>query len=559
MPTDLSKLSDEQLQAIISQKQQATGTQGFQDKPPEGLMENLIEAGATGMQDLGNLAYSAVHPVETYQNIKENTVNEAGKATKAFKKGDYLDAIDTAGRAIPIAGPIAGDILDSFTSGHYGRAATGVGELLTPELGPRVLKGLKSGMEDARAAKVTPSGRMAGRIGGYGLGEMIHHPYLGAAVGGEIIPRIPDFISGFGRGAFNIGSDTAKLPVEAPLKSEAPVKEGPKLSLGELKSAVKNGAISMDEFAALTAKLGHSPENIDILSKTLQPQTVSPLKVEYESKVPSMASMSQAQLEKAVLSGNATLGDYSSYLDRKRVIPVDKDVLMKEMKKKLDEAESEEESELGLGTVNPPGGNHITYDQSQDINTSKNLPEGTKRTMPNGKVQILQRTPLDQIDPDFNESGGNKYDLAKVEEYEKKGSWIPPELKPGENGRFIAQEGHHRLAAAERLGDSAPLTWVPEESKVMTQRQVDRPIVEWQSKPTEHEIKQFQSTDREAKENRLAQHLVESKHNPAEVPTVSIPDPKYLKQLGKDAGLKYEPSLQTYTNALKKSKIIGLK
>lgn len=35
MPTDLSKLSDEQLQAIISQKQQATGTQGFQDKPPE--------------------------------------------------------------------------------------------------------------------------------------------------------------------------------------------------------------------------------------------------------------------------------------------------------------------------------------------------------------------------------------------------------------------------------------------------------------------------------------------------------------------------------------------
>lgn len=518
MPSDISQLSDAELDKLIQEKQKASGTQGFQDTAPQGVIENAIEAGATGMQDLGNVLYSAVHPRETTKGIMEASKKEASQVIPNIKKGQYLDALNHAGRAIPLAGQMAGSIEDDINSGHYGSAVARLFELGLPKeaeaLAP-VARGVSRGFEAANDAKISPSARIAGHVGGFGLGEMLGHPYLGAYAGGQVLPRIGPFI----KGALNIEERAPKALI-------GEVKPPPELSIGEMKSAVKSGAMSMDDFAARLGQKGYRPEDVKIQLETLQPKTVSKIEYPTQSKTSTLKSMSGNKMEQAVLNGAATIDDYRTFLTRNRIIPEDADALTDLLQKKLDAMKE------------------IDYESSQNPEISKNLQAGATRKMPNGKIQVLQKTPLGSIDPD----AGNQINPDKIAEYEKNGIQVHPELREGEeSGRFTVQEGHHRLAASERLGNNEPLTWVPQE---LSQRQINRPIVNYTSKLQEHEVEALQSTDRAAKENRLAQFLVSSKHDLDARPTADM-----LKSLGKDAGIN-EPSLRTYENAVTKARIL---
>jgi hypothetical protein len=69
---------------------------------------------------------------------------------------------------------------------------------------------------------------------------------------------------------------------------------------------------------------------------------------------------------------------------------------------------------------------------------------------------------------------------------------------------------------------------------------------------TEHEKSEAQSTSREAKETKLAQHLIDKGHNLNNIPRTS----DFLKAASNEAGLKWEASLRTLEGAIKKAKMM---
>lgn len=100
----------------------------------------------------------------------------------------------------------------------------------------------------------------------------------------------------------------------------------------------------------------------------------------------------------------------------------------------------------------------IPYDLTQNAEVAKGLPEGVQRAMPDGKTQTLRQVPIEQIEGD----PGNTIYPDRVEEYQKNGYAVQPELRANPEGGFIINEGHHRILADVKNGKDSVLAWTPD-------------------------------------------------------------------------------------------------
>jgi hypothetical protein len=103
----------------------------------------------------------------------------------------------------------------------------------------------------------------------------------------------------------------------------------------------------------------------------------------------------------------------------------------------------------------------ISYKQSQNPDIAKRLTVGAKRTMPDGSTQVLKSVPIDDISGD----PGNQINRDIVNEYQKNGYSVHPELREGGETKYTINEGHHRILADVKNGKMNITTWVPAESK----------------------------------------------------------------------------------------------
>ena len=100
----------------------------------------------------------------------------------------------------------------------------------------------------------------------------------------------------------------------------------------------------------------------------------------------------------------------------------------------------------------------LPYAATQDAATAANLSQGARRTMPDGTTQVLKVVPIDRISGD----PGNAIDETTVQKYQQNPSPIQPELRAGDDGGYVIQEGHHRILAQVRNGANQVLAWTPE-------------------------------------------------------------------------------------------------
>lgn len=115
----------------------------------------------------------------------------------------------------------------------------------------------------------------------------------------------------------------------------------------------------------------------------------------------------------------------------------------------------------------------LTRAQTEKPEIASQLKEGDRRINPDGSTQVLQKVPLDNIEP----APGNQIDESTVANYQKNGYSVKPELSaPDENGQYEIFEGHHRITADARNGKDQILSWVPESPVDTSKIQVFNPL-----------------------------------------------------------------------------------
>lgn len=93
------------------------------------------------------------------------------------------------------------------------------------------------------------------------------------------------------------------------------------------------------------------------------------------------------------------------------------------------------------------------------------LAPGARRVLPDGRVEVLERVPMEQIrpaQPTDTRPQGNEIYPDVLDRYVR--AHAPVELRPDEAGGFTTHEGHHRIEAARLRGQSDILAWTPQET-----------------------------------------------------------------------------------------------
>ncbi len=113
----------------------------------------------------------------------------------------------------------------------------------------------------------------------------------------------------------------------------------------------------------------------------------------------------------------------------------------------------------------------IAYEASVNPDVARGLTEGTQRVGKNGGSQTLRQVPIEHIEGD----PGNTIYPERVDEYQKNGYAVHPELRTNPEGGFTINEGHHRILADVRNGKDSILAWTPEDVQADRIKEITRP------------------------------------------------------------------------------------
>ena len=113
----------------------------------------------------------------------------------------------------------------------------------------------------------------------------------------------------------------------------------------------------------------------------------------------------------------------------------------------------------------------IPFEATKNDAIAKQLRIGDSRILPDGTTETLQDVPIDKMDYDTaTDSKGkviyNKIERPKIGAIAENGYSVQPRMNaPDQNGRYIINDGHHRVLADYVKGKDSVIAWVPAEGK----------------------------------------------------------------------------------------------
>jgi hypothetical protein len=412
---------------------QASGLLDAVERFGQGYYEKTIKP----LVDTATTAAQAVaHPVDTAQAIAnspivQHPIDTAVKALKdsydrhaqllngartSLDKGTpegIDDAIERGTNAmIPILGPQVQSSLDKVKSGDVAGGTGELGGLLTQvaTLFPGAPEKALGLLSDAADAAKTAGGVLAAgaKAGGADIAAGAAKAGTGVALP-FALAHVP------GGPAVQTGLELAGVPKAWKLG---------KSGVAQIRTGVQNAS---DAMTAKIAQAGEANRAIKRLEDAFDPATAPKSDVQLSSPVspvPAAAPWDKSQAPVAAPPADApqSAGAMQPSTGKPAIPPVT-----------------------------------LPYKQALNPATGKNLVEGDRMVRPGGQELVLQRVPIDQIEPD----PGNEVYQPKVTEYKTGGWYQAPVLQPGEDAPYRVWNGHHRITAAHQAGQNDILAWTP--------------------------------------------------------------------------------------------------
>jgi hypothetical protein len=473
------------------------------------------------------------HPLDTLSNIVGNIagVPQYQEAWNQAKQGHYLPAAISLHQAVDpserMGSAVMEPIAQNIKSGNYAGAigqVIGLGaSFAIPELAGR-LGGAKLGSSIGAGLKAAaPDVAMGGLKTGTGVGVGAVGKSMGVPsivdylVGAEMSrPGLRQIGAGLQKGARAFG-DAWKGPVKPPGPEPPPIPtKGP--SIGDLKAAVKNGAMTPEQFDASIDKMPDLTLEAKNLHKTnVRASQATPVKF----PVTSPKTLNLGQLQKSVGSGRMSIEEYTENLKGLGYTEEHASELTEQLKDSLKE---EKEAEAAKEAKSSP-----------ETKKTKN-----KTKAPEVKVNPPSQAPQMKVEPPGVPQTG-PFKVEEVTHY--------PKLPPLEQAPKV--EAPKVETPKSSLGEVEP---------PKTRRSPDRPYEDpdnplYRGKITEAQIEESQSIDKLAKETRLSRYLDDKKIDLDSIPKTS----EYLKAISQEAGLKRVASLQTLEGAIKRAREMKVK
>jgi hypothetical protein len=358
------------------------------------------------------------HPVDTVTQAAKQSYDThtqmLQKARESLAKGDYEDAIQRGTNALlPVLGP---SLQASIDKGKNGDMASALGEMtgdlanvaaLIPGAGEAAVAKAGDALDALKTAGTVT--KAAVKAGGKDVAIG-----AGKVATGMAAPAALAYVPG--GEAVKIAAEAAGIPIAGKL-----VTAGGK----QVAQGVKN-AWAAGKDAGVAAKLQRAADSqsaaIRRVTEAFDPATAKP---------------------------TATL---SSPVDQTPPVAGVQPMEMPQPRPPADTQESVENAEQ------PP---IVPRPDAMNPAIARDLPIGAKMVNPDGSRMVLQKVPLDNIDPE----PGNKIYPEKVANYQANGYDVAPELRVKDDGRFQVFEGHHRITADARNGATEVTAWIPEQAK----------------------------------------------------------------------------------------------
>jgi hypothetical protein len=592
MPSDLSQLTDEQLQVY---KDLLAKKQGTPEKPPE--QSSAISRFGTGLYNttIGPVAQAVQHPIDTASNLAG--VPQLQEAWNQAKQGQYAPAAMSLAKAADLPGrmasgaaePIAQDVQQGNYAGAAGQmtglgASLAAGKIPSTRLGSAVGAGARAaGPDIATGGALIGGGELLGKVPGMEWPARIGMGYPGARAVAE----------GLKKGSRAFG-EAWKGPVKPPGPEPPPIPtKGP--SIGDLKSAAVNGTITPEAFDAAIDKMTDLTFDKKTLAKAdlrSSLQKVNPPNMGQPQKPLSLGS-----IKESVKAGDNDIdwfrdklkqqghSDEGIELESKRLTrEIKEEKAAKEETKAAKETKNSSETKVKpknqtkapevktepVKTETPKNDHAVAHEAYVDALKAGAKPEEAEKVYRNvldnsdtgkaafdnyDKNTIAGKMNSGEINLDNLPKGGKKvnYDklgkeLGKVNSPE---STIDEATRGGPGTPSATAEVKPPSETSKTQGPKveAPKKLAPEvEPRYEPYYDPDNPLK--RAPISQAQIEESQSIARAAKETRLARHLVENKIDLDNIPKT----PEYRKSLGNDAGLKIERSERTLEGAINRAR-----
>jgi hypothetical protein len=288
----------------------------------------------------------------------EGAKDQLKQGYEAFKKKEYSSAFGHTLAALTPNGPQAAQGAEEVSSGQYGQGAAHIIEALAPfaahglseipavaKTGRAIGTGLKVAAPDVAAG--------FGKAGaGMATGATMHAVGLpGSDFSTALLtrPGLRQMGQGLVSGARAAVEDFKNKP-QAPIGDVTPPGKGP--SIGQLKTAVKNGTITTDQFNASIDKM-----------TDLNPEAKELHKADIQASVPSQAvgpvetpkTLNIGQLERLVKIGRIDPEEFNNRLvGELKYKPADAEHLTELLKKQIEDEDAAEKAE-GTKSSSKPG------------------------------------------------------------------------------------------------------------------------------------------------------------------------------------------------------------
>jgi hypothetical protein len=383
---------------------------------------------------------------------------------------------------------------------------------------------------------------------------------------------------------FNKGITPKSIGEVKPLK-------GP--SVADLKTSVKNGVITPEQFNARIDAMNDLTPETKALHKANTSAANAP-KSSIKFPVNNPKTLSLGQLETAVRAGRMNIEDFTGKVKELGYNEDHANEITEQLKDKM---KAEKESETEGESSNKPDFKQM-FEEADKRQPRSPLPgevPENSTTPPQVPGKLVGRTtgkeipeqrggykagfgiyevPIDKVigTEDISGNEGKLNDAKNYAESIKSGSEAPPLWGQVDEEGNVKTQGARRLEAAKQLGQKTVKVAIGQDyqkpggiGEVSNPSQLHLPFnlghesfleVEPPYKPsiTDQQIEESQSIARAAKETILARHLANDKEVDLEALGEAKHTPEYLKAIGQEAGLKREPSLRTLVNAIVRAK-----
>lgn len=410
--------------------------QGFYDKTLKSAVDVAKTVGGYGdvspEQAVSAIAKSPAvqHPLDTAAQAMKQSYDThtqmLQQARQSLAKGDYEDAIQRGTNAlIPVLGPSLQASMDKAKGGDM---AGGIGEMVGDLVNVAALVPGAGEAAIAKAGDALDALKTAGTI-----------TRAAAKAGGSDIAA--------GAGKMAVGAAAPVVLSKLPGGTEVGTVLGvPKVTQGarQIAQGVKSAWAAGKE-ASVAEKLQKAADSqsatIRRLTEAFDPATAKPT---YELSSP---------VSPQEPSGTVPMQ------------PMDRPIPMKGP----GDAALPEPQPIGVELPKRPNSGvqpdfTVTRPEAMNPAVARDLPVGARMLNPDGSTMVLQKVPIDSIDPE----PGNKISEDKVAQYQANGYDVAPELRLKDDGRFQVFEGHHRITADARNGASDVTAWVPDKGEVQT-------------------------------------------------------------------------------------------